>query len=304
MKMMWHMLGYLALPLITFIKRHSSPRLRFWLRQNFGADYVAIPDQIRIVPDGRRFHIGPDYAYWALYFGIGHEPEATRVVRQLVRPGDIVVDVGANFGWYTTLLAEAVDMTGRVYAFEPVPSTYERLIEHLQLNQLEARATAVRAAVAEASGKAPVYVFKELSHGCASLSTLNEKEYQAVEAPVIRLDEYLRDQMVERIDFLKCDVEGSELAVLKGCGQFLYSSEAPIILVEVNEDTSRAFGFVKDDIWRYLSEVGYDHFYDIASSHRLCRITRIDDLRGQNLLCAKNKKVERRLMTSDIVIYD
>src|SRR5581483_5730023 len=131
MMLLWRLLRFLPPGWSTFIKRHSSSGLRFWLRQHLGADYAAIPDQVCTVPDGRRFHIGPDWAYWPLYMGMEHEPEATSAARQLVRPGDVVIDVGANYGWFTTLFAQAVGPTGHVYAFEPVPATYERLLEHL-----------------------------------------------------------------------------------------------------------------------------------------------------------------------------
>lgn len=302
MKLIWRLLKYLPPSFLTFIKRHSNSKARLWIRQKFGAGYEAIPDQIWSVPDGRKFHIGPDFIYWPIYMGLDFEPEPSSVVRQLVRPGDIVVDVGANFGWYTTLFAQAVDTSGRVFAFEPVPSTHARLTENLELNQLQGRVTVVRSAVADAPGTATVYVFKSLSHACSSLSTLNERDYQAVEAPLIKLDEYLSGQAIERVDFLKCDVEGAELAVLRGCGDLLRSPEAPIILVELNEKTLHAFGYVKDDIWRYLSEVGYDHFYEIASSGRLRRITQNGDIPHDLLLCAKNGKVEERLKNSSMTV--
>ncbi len=304
MQMVWRSLKYLPAPVLTFVKRHSSGNFRLWLRQKFGGDYSTIPDQIWTMPDGRKFHIGPDCAYWALYMGLEHEPETSHVVCQLVQPGETVVDAGANYGWFTTLFARAVGPSGMVYSFEPVPSTQERLLEHLKLNQLEERVTVVRSALNDHPGKATLHIFKNLSHTCASLSSLNEKEYETVEAPMIRLDDYLRAQMVERVDFLKCDIEGSELAALRGGRHYLSSPEAPILLVEINEETSQAFGFSKDDIWSYLSEVGYDHFYDITSNQKLRRAKKMSDFMGQNLLCAKGQKVEQRLTKSDIVIHD
>jgi FkbM family methyltransferase len=304
MQMVWRSLKYLPPPVLTFVKRHSSGNFRLWLRQKFGGDYSTIPDQIWTMPDGRKFHIGPDCAYWSLYMGLEHEPETSHVVRQLVRPGETVVDAGANYGWFTTLFAQAVSDSGMVYSFEPVPSTCERLIEHVKLNQMGERVTVVRAALNDDSGKATLHIFKNLSHTCASLSSLNEKEYQTVEAPMIRLDDYLRAQMVERVDFLKCDIEGSELAALRGSRHYLSSPEAPILLVEINEETSRAFGFGKDDLWRYLVEVGYDDFYEIESSYKLRRIARISDFKGQNLLCAKNGQVGRRLSKCDVVVQN
>src|SRR5262249_24132033 len=99
-----------------------------------------------------------------------------------------------------------------------------------------------------------------------------------------------------------CDIEGSELAALRGSRHYLSSPNAPILLVEINEETSRAFGFTKDDIWNYLSELGYDHFYDITSNQKLRRAAKMSDFLGQNLLCAKDKMIEHRLAKTGIVI--
>jgi FkbM family methyltransferase len=295
MMLLWRILGFLPTEAVTFIKRHSNARLRFWLRQHLGADYAAIPDQLWTVADGRRFHIGPDWAYWALYMGLDHEPEITSVVSHLLRPGDVAVDVGANFGWYTTLFAQLVGAGGKVYAFEPVPATYARLLEHLELNAVRKQVTAVPAAVGEAAGQATVYVFKSQSDGCASLTLLDDREHQAIQAPLVRLDDFLSEQQVARVDFLKCDVEGSELAVLKGCGTLLARPDAPIVLVEVNDTTSGAFGVTRHDIWDYLAGLGYDHFYDVVGPRKLNRIHAAGELRGLNLLCAKQGRIEERL---------
>jgi FkbM family methyltransferase len=302
MMLLWRTLGFLPTEAVTFIKRHSSPRLRFWLRQHLGADYAAIPDQIWTVADGRRFHIGPDWAYWALYMGLDHEPEITSVVSHLIRPGDVVVDVGANFGWYTTQFAGLVGPSGAVYAFEPVPATFERLLEHLELNALGDHVTAVRAAVSDSAGQATVYVFKSQSDGCASLTLMDGREHKAIQAPLIRLDEYLDEVHVERVDFLKIDVEGSELAVLKGCERLLRRPDAPMLLVEVNDATSGAFGITRRDIWAHLVGLGYDHFYDVVGPRRLERITACDELGGLNLLCAKARRIEERLAAEAIAV--
>jgi FkbM family methyltransferase len=291
---LWRVLGCLPDGVITAIKRHSSARLRFWLRQHLGADYASIPDRLWTVADGRRFHIGPDWAYWALFNGLDHEPETTSVVRHLIRPGDVVFDVGANFGWYTTLFAQCVGDGGRVYAFEPVPATYRRLLEHLELNALQARATVERAAASDTAGQATVYVFKSQSDGCASLAHLGNLDHEMIQAPLVRLDDYCRQQGLDRIDFLKCDVEGSELAVLRGCGALLERPDAPIVLVEVNDETSQAFGLTRLDVWDYLASRGYDEFYDIVATRRLSRISAASELRGLNLLCAKRERLASR----------
>ena len=296
----WKLLKFLPPQVQTAIKRYTSARLRIWMREKFGASPTTIPDRIATVPDGRRFHIGPDWIYWAIHLGMEFEPDPTAVVRVLVRDGDTSVDVGANFGWYTSLCAIAAGPTGHVFAFEPVPSTFDRLTENLQLNRLQNRVTAVRSAVGEKPGVVEVYIFDHLSHSRASLSPLDEPKYRTVKAPLIDLDTFLSQQQVERVDFLKCDVEGSELSVLKGCKRFLDSASAPIVLIETNADTSRAFGYGEDDIWHYLREAGYDHFYQIGASRNLRRVSEAEEARKLDLLLAgKGNVVEQRVFAGD-----
>jgi hypothetical protein len=89
------------------------------------------------------------------------------------------------------------------------------------------------------------------------------------------------------------------LAVLKGCRRLLRSQNPPIILVELNATTSRAFGFKKRDIWRCLDECGYDHFFDVRSARKVRRLTELRDVDDLDLiLCAKGDVVETRLLES------
>jgi FkbM family methyltransferase len=299
MKSIWGLLKYMPPSVLSVVKNCTSSRLRLWIRQNFGANYADIPNRIVTVADGRKFKIGPDCIYWALHMGLEFEPEASGIVRRLVHPGDTVVDVGANFGWYSTLCAAAAGPAGKVFAFEPVPSTYQRLLENLRHNQFATRVTAVRSAVGQQQGEVTVYVFDHLSHSCASLSTLDQDQYQAVSAPLIDLDSFLAAKHVENVDFLKCDVEGSELAVLQGCRKLLSKPDAPLVLVELNADTSRAFGFQKDDIWQLLRDQGYDHFYAIQSPHNLRRVQEIREIRKLHLLlAAKGETAQQRMAGS------
>ena len=293
---LWKTLKYLPPGVQTAIKRWTSPKLRTWIRRNFGADPSTIPDRIATVSDGRHFHIGPDWIYWAIHLDLEFEPEATSVVRQLIRPRDTVVDVGANFGWYSTLFAKLAGPTGRVFAFEPVPSTYDRLTDNLERNGLSHNVTAVRSAVGEQPGEVDVYVFGDLSHSCASLSPLDQDNFKTVQAPIVNLDDFLCEQQIAQVDFLKCDVEGSELAVLKGCRRLLSAPAAPIVMAELNADTSRAFGHTKDDIWQFLRDAGYDRFYEIRSTQSVRRVTDLPEVRKLDLLlAAKGDAVERRL---------
>jgi FkbM family methyltransferase len=296
MNFAWKMLRYVPSPIMYAVKRHTSATARLRARELFGGSYRTIPDKIVTLPDGRRFHIGPDYIYWPIFMGLEFEPEATEIVRKLVRSGEMVVDAGANYGWYTTLFAELVGSTGRVYAFEPVPPTFARLREHLVLNGYEERVVATRSAVGAEQGDVQVHVFDNLSHARSSLSALDQTCYKTHFARSIDLDSFLQSCGVDQVDFIKCDVEGSELNVLQGACEILKRSDAPIILVELNDETSAAFGYRPADIWRFLASKGYDRFYAIQSKHNIRPVVAEAEVAKVNLLlCGKGDRIEKRL---------
>jgi FkbM family methyltransferase len=296
MKFVWKLLDLAPQPIMSALKRHTSPSLRLRVREMLGGSYRTIPDKIIDLRDGRRFHIGPDYIYWPLFMGRDFEPAATSIVRRLVRPGDVVVDAGANYGWYTTLLAELAGPAGRVYAFEPAPATFARLREHIALNGCEDRVVATRCAVGAARGEAEIHTFDNLSHSRSSLSPLDQSSFQTHAVAVTDLDSFLHAQNQFQIEFLKCDVEGSELMVLQGARRLLDSPRPPIALVELNHETSAAFGYQPTDIWKYLLNRGYDRFYEIEGENRIRRVDGEARISKVNLLlCGKGDHIAERL---------
>jgi hypothetical protein len=86
---------------------------------------------------GLNVRVREDLTYVDPFVFGDYEPTLTRALRRLVRPGATVFDIGANFGWYTCLLARAVGSEGHVHAFEPVPSITALARETIELNQAE-----------------------------------------------------------------------------------------------------------------------------------------------------------------------
>ena len=287
--------------------RMSSPGIqRLWrrivptpirraLRAACRVSHEQIPDTLATSLDGRTFHIGPDPIYIPLHHGQAFEPEATEMVRQIVRKGDVIVDAGANFGWYATLFGELVGETGKVHAFEPVPPTFARLCENLNLNKLADIVMTNNCALGDQEGEVEVHLFEEMSHSLASLSQACGGSSTPFAAKLNRLDDYLSSSGVDRVNFLKCDVEGSELMVLKGAKRLLAGNAAPTVMVELNADTSAAFGYKPRDIIQYLRSTGYDHAYEIESTTKLKPLPDCDDPQFQRIdlvLACKGDRLE------------
>ena len=159
---------------------------------------------------GKRWIVGSsDHGMW-----LGtHVRPARRAFQKIVRPGDVVYDVGAFTGFYTLLASVLVGPRGRVFAFEPSPANGAYLKEHLRINRIT-NVTVIEAAVGERSG---TVCFEQ--QGSASIS------HVAAEGPVrvrmVTLDEFIRDEGTPRPDVLNIDVVGGEVGLLKGAAGLL-----------------------------------------------------------------------------------
>lgn len=192
--------------------------------------------------DGRRFSFrARDVMYAAIFIFGEYEPAESAMVRRLLRDGDFAVDVGANTGWFSVLMATRVGNRGSVVAIEPTPSIHRQLLANLAANpSLNVRVLPV--AVGAGAGVAEIHVFEELPHGHASLSDLGREDDVTFEVNVERLDELLRSGA--RIPTLiKVDVEGSELDVIRGAEGLLEARTPPMWMLEVNHQTSARFGY-------------------------------------------------------------
>ncbi len=239
--------------------------------------------------DGRSFYVDlNEKMYISLFFTGIYEPGETEYFIKNVREGQIIVDVGGNFGWYSTLFSKIVGTTGTVHVFEPVPFIYAELERNLKLNSLGDNCTLNNYALWETNGTASINVFKDMPHGHSSLSNLGMKEYQIFRIETKVFDEYVKVHGISNIDFMKLDVEGAELSVLKGALETLKRMENLKVVFEVNDDTSAAFGYVPSDIIKLLKSVGYKKFSMISKQGELIQLQDLSNLtNGANIVCEK-----------------
>jgi len=170
---------------------------------------------------------------------IGDEPELG-VVPALVSEGDIVFDIGANFGLFTRFLSEAVGARGRVFSFEPTPDMFAVLSHSTRSMGLE-NVSCHNLALSDKPGRAtmsiPIRGDGSRNHYEASLEPVlpgQPGEVESFTTELVTLDGFCEGAGIARVDFIKCDVEGHEIAVLRGaCG--LIARDRPTILLEVNE---------------------------------------------------------------------
>ena len=201
------------------------------------------------------------YAFWGTL-----EQGLTRRFRELVRPGMVVVDVGANIGIYTLHGARLTGPGGRVFSFEPTPRTFEVLKENVLTNGFGDRVQLFPMAVSNQNGQAPLYTQKGQC-GWNSLFRYEDQADEPVMVETVCLDDAL--QSIDRIDILKIDAEGAEPFILRGMKRILRDNPQLTILLEFAPSHIKRAGVVPVDFVHQLT--------------RIFDIQRVDDLSGESL---------------------
>jgi FkbM family methyltransferase len=145
--------------------------------------------------------------------------------RDVIHCGDTVLDVGANVGLYALVAARAVGPGGRVFAFEPAPAAAALLAKNLRRNALQARVSIAHCAAGAEAGVLRLYVAgasSENSAVSARVHTAANRPCEELEVPVVTLDTFCREHDLHP-QVVKIDVEGWELAVLRGMPELLAS---------------------------------------------------------------------------------
>lgn len=170
----------------------------------------------------------------------------------------VVLDIGANNGVFS--LIAAINPKMRVYAFEPTPSTYEILKRNMFLNNLDDRVRTFQLALADKKGTAILkYPKGGGADGLACIGNpLRFREWVEFEVPVSTVDDFVREQGIDRVDLIKIDTEGCDLLVLKGA-QELIRKFHPGILCEYHEINATQFGYHPGEIVKLLTSWGYKH---------------------------------------------
>ena len=153
-----------------------------------------------------------------------YQRELTALLRRSLSPDAIVVDGGAHIGVLSVLLASLCP-AGHVYAFEPIPENHAHLRANMAANQLS-NVTTERSALFHDDGEVTL-AFDEAYPGGSHLGD------GKCRVPSVRLDSWVRDRGLQRLDVLKLDVEGVELAVLDGAEETLRRFR-PLTIVECN----------------------------------------------------------------------
>ncbi|OGT01765.1 MAG: hypothetical protein A2Z65_00950 [Gallionellales bacterium RIFCSPLOWO2_02_58_13] len=164
-----------------------------------------------------------------IYYGFIQEIWDYSLFMATLKPGDIAVDIGANFGMYTLGAAKRLVSGGRVFAFEPDARSLSLLQENIRLNKFENLVTSLDVCVGSYDGEIDFYAAADPSF--SGIYDTNRSETTGrLTLPIRRLDSVMQEHGITRINKIKIDVEGAEHEVLKGAAEILKNSDALIML--------------------------------------------------------------------------
>jgi FkbM family methyltransferase len=181
-----------------------------------------------------------------------YEPQLQATIQELVLPGQIVYDIGANIGFMTLLFAQCVESTGHVYAFEALPANLQRLRDNIALNSVDDRVTIISAAVNDRSNSTKFYIGPSPGTGklvkSAGRSTITYRE--SIEVEGISIDDFIYQSGNPAPDILKIDIEGGEVLALPGMSRMLHEKR-PVVMIELHGQEAARVG------WDLLKKENY-----------------------------------------------
>lgn len=204
-----------------------------------------------------------------------YEPEETDMMLKLLPKGAHVLDIGGNAGWYA-LLYSRVDPTTRIFSFEPIPKTYELLLKNIELNRCK-NIQPLNFGLSNLNGDLKFYYYPEGSGNASSAKLSDNPNIEEVTCKVKRLDDCI-DEISDKMDFIKCDVEGAELLVFQG-GIKSIVRHKPIIFSEMLRKWSFKFNYHPNEIISLFADIGYSCF--VVEDDSLVEFLKMNDATTQ-----------------------
>ncbi len=219
------------------------------------------PDPLRevVMRDGTRarWDLRDDAEALACWLGEADDRVRDALLAR-VRPDAVVLDVGANVGWWTIPLARRLGPRGGgVIAFEPVPGNRARLEWALDANAVRAHVRLVPVALGDVRGELGMWLKSaETGAGSGTAALVTGDGPSHLRVPVVTLDEWAAEHPVARCDLMKLDIEGAELLMLRGAERFI-AAHRPLIFGEFEAYWLTTFGHTFRDVAAWAARNGY-----------------------------------------------
>jgi FkbM family methyltransferase len=220
-----------------------------------------------------------------------YEPLETALFKRELKPGQVVLDIGANIGYYTLLAARLVGPKGKVYAFEPDPVNFQLLRKNVEANGY-GNVILVNKAVSNKTKATRLYL-NETNKGDHRLYDSGDGR-RSIAVEVVALDRFFK-QLDKKVHFIKMDIQGAEAAALEGMKGLIRANRALKLVMEFEPSNLRRFGSDPQKVLQTLKKAGF-RLLDISEkeksvkptdSNRLLKRYTVENAEYTNLFCVK-----------------
>jgi FkbM family methyltransferase len=241
---------------------------------------------------GFKLHIDPVYdngVERSIYYSGTYEAGTLHMFNKILRNGDIFIDVGSNIGLMTIYAAMQVGPSGKVFAFEPEPDTFNILESNCKLNKLD-NIVLNNIALGAEDKEALIFPNPEINRGASSL--IRKAGAEGKKVLVKRLDDYITVNGINNVRLMKIDIEGYELEMLRGSLSFLSGIDAPVICIEYSNEVSHTAEV--GDVYEFIKALNKYRIYKFTQwKGDVCKLTEVhskDDMpHHDNVFCFTEK---------------
>lgn len=245
----------MALRLLIYNLTHLVPNCRLKWAQTMSGGVVVCKIQGSLM----KLDLGDIGISRELFLKGVHERHSSSQFREELRPGMVVLEIGANIGYYTLITLQQIGSRGSVVALEPSPTNLRSLLENLRLNKADDRVKVHPYAAGREPGVLPLYVMP-WGNLCTFVRRDDSKfrPVSVIDVQVTTVDELLKKEN-RRVDYFRMDVEGYEGEVVEGMASTLTAADAPGgAFIEVHSEYLRQIGSSGRCFMARMYELGYE----------------------------------------------
>jgi FkbM family methyltransferase len=225
-----------------------------------------------------------------LNFNGNFEPVETEIVKKEIKENDIVLDVGANIGYYSLIFAQLIGKSGKVYSFEPDPTNFEILKKNILVNKHE-NVILENKAVSNKEGNLKLYLSTE-NNGMHRIYPSKWCK-ESIDINSIKIDNYFNKN--QKIDFIKLDIEGAEYDALLGMESIIQNNENIVIFIEFVPASLEEHGTNPEKVIDFF----INHKFKIFKINNIAE--KKEEISKEELLNFKNKDKVTNLICKRII---
>ncbi len=202
---------------------------------------------------------------YSRYYPVDYEAEHITFFKNRVKAGDTILDVGAQLGLMSKVFFDLTGASGKVFAFEPTPSTFQILCDTIRLNAMTGVIIPIQKAVSDKKGTTRFFVSDVPLDAANSLVNYERQQStKGIDVQLTSIDEFVKDQNLSKVNFIKIDAEGAEYQVLLGARTTLNSCQ-PIVHLALHPEALKNFDSSLERIFELIRDHNYNILYKSKS---------------------------------------